>query len=99
MHVGQKDRVLMLMYASNLLKQKVQMNTGLQSVGSLNALCSIIEPKAENMRYWEVSKRSLKSRSKKLKCNCKAVHSTPIKPGLFCDGTRRYGVPAPFFPK
>ena len=34
------------------------------------------------MRYWEGSKHSLKSRSKKLKCNCKAVHSTPIKPGV-----------------
>src|SRR6218665_2843659 len=82
MHVGQKDRVLLLMYASNILKQKIQINTGLQCVESLNALCSIIEPKAENMRYWEGSKRSLKSRRKKLKCNCKAVHSTPIRPGV-----------------
>src|SRR6218665_2211859 len=82
MHVGQKDRVLMLMYASNLLKQKVRINTGLQRVGSLNALCSVIEPKAENMRYREGPKHSLKSRSKKLKSNCKAVHSTPIKPGV-----------------
>src|SRR6218665_54594 len=82
MHVGQKDRVLMLMYARNLLKQKVQINAGLQRVGSLNALWSIIEHKAKNMRYWEGSKHSLKSRSKKLKCNCKAVHSTPIKPGV-----------------
>ncbi|PGH38180.1 MAG: hypothetical protein CRN43_16730 [Candidatus Nephrothrix sp. EaCA] len=64
MHVGQKDRVLMLMYACNLLKQKVQINTGLQLVGSLNALWSIIEHKAKNMRYWEGSKHSLKSRSK-----------------------------------
>src|SRR6218665_3337307 len=72
------------MYARNLLKQKVRINTGLQRVGSLNDLCSIIEPKAQYMymRYWEGSKRSLKSRSKQLKCNCKAVHSTPIKPGV-----------------
>src|SRR6218665_2488871 len=61
---------------------KVQINTGLQRVGSLNALCSIIEPKAETMRYWDGSKSSFKSRSKKLKCNCKAVHPTPIKPGI-----------------
>src|SRR6218665_3959090 len=61
--IRQKDRVL-LMYACNLLKQKVQINTGLQLVGSLSALWSIIEHKAKNMRYWEGSKHSLKSRSK-----------------------------------
>jgi len=25
------------------------------------------------------------------------VFLCPVYPGLFCDGTRRYGVPAPFF--
>src|SRR6218665_1576206 len=53
MHVGQKDRVLMLMYARKLLKQKVQVNTRLQCVGSLNTLWIITEHKAKNMRYWE----------------------------------------------
>src|SRR6218665_1032313 len=54
----------------------------MQCVGSLNALWSIIEHKAKNMRYWEGSKHNLKSLEAKLKCNCKAVHSTPIKPGV-----------------
>ena len=26
------------------------------------------------------------------------VEATEGQPGLFCDGTHRYGVPAPFFP-
>src|SRR6218665_1522370 len=79
MHVGQKDRVLMLMYACNLLKQKVQINTGLQLVGSLNALWSIIEHKAKNMRYWEGSKHSLKSIEAKVKVQLQSCPFYPHK--------------------
>ena len=34
---------------------------------------------------------------KHLRVDDRSLLELEIKPGLFCDGTRRYGVPAPFF--